>query len=154
MKLVFLDTSALVKLFVQERGSDWMIESVRSNKAAAIALLDLTRIELHSALQRRERMRSVPAGTMRRAREVLEQYLRSRFSVQAVTEAVLQRGFGLVESHSLRAYDALQLAGAIEAAASRGNPDALFVTADLDLAAAAKAEGLQSLDPATATQPW
>ena len=45
----------------------------------------------------------------------------------------------LVESYPLRAYDAVQLAGALTV--RRGMPPPLFVAADTTLLAAARAEG-------------
>jgi predicted nucleic acid-binding protein len=153
LRLVFLDTSALVKLFVQESGSAVRIRAARGAFGDMLALLDLTRLEVHSAIHRRERKGDGPAGTTRRAREVLEQCLRSRFVVQRVTDPVLERALLLVESHALRAYDALQLAGAMEAAAGRGILDTLFVSADRELVTAAAAEGLQTLDPTSGEQP-
>ena len=93
MTLVFLDTCAVVRLFVQEPGSAWLLQLTRGEASERVALLDLARVELHS----------------------------------------------------VRAYDAVQLAGAIEAG---GNEDVLFVTADSELASAAGAEGLRTLDPA------
>jgi len=150
MRIVFVDTSALVKLFVQEPGSTRMLDTARNEGGDTIVVLDLSRVELHAAIHRRERAGDVPAGTTRRSRELLEQYLRSKFVVQHVSQSLLERACALVERHGLRAYDALQLAGALEAAVSRGELEALFVSADQTLTKAASEEGLPTLDPTLA----
>jgi predicted nucleic acid-binding protein len=147
MALVYLDTSALVKLFVQESGSPVVLDLARVGSGHTIALLELSRVELHSAIHRRERAGDVSPGTARRARDVLDRHLRSRFVVQRLTEPLLDRACNLVERYALRAYDSLQLAGAIECATGQETEDNFFVSADRSLGAAAASEGLKAIDP-------
>lgn len=49
--IIFLDTSALVKLFQKEKGTDEVIHWVET--AQRVTLLDPARLEFISALQRR-----------------------------------------------------------------------------------------------------
>lgn len=56
----------------------------------------------------------------------------------------------LAETHTLRGYDAVQLAAALEANASRvavGFSSLILITADADLLVAAAREGLAADDP-------
>ena len=67
-----------------------------------------------------------------------------RFSVVAVTAAILDRATRLIASHGLRAYDAVQLASAC--AASEATAEAVGLAAfDRQLLSAAAAEGLELL---------
>jgi predicted nucleic acid-binding protein len=150
MALVFLDTSALVKLFIDEVGSKTVIDLARADSGHSVALLELTRVELHAAIHRRERLGDVQPGTAASSRVVLDRYLRTRYEELEITSAVLDRAYGLIERHALRAYDAMQLAGALEGTFRRPNEESLFVTADKALAGAAVEEGLRTLDPVAA----
>jgi predicted nucleic acid-binding protein len=147
MALVILDTSALVKLFIDELGSKTVIDLARADSGHTVALLELTRVELHAAIHRRERAGDVQPGTAANSRVVLDRYLRTRYEELEIDSAVLDRACGLIERHALRAYDAMQLAGALEGSARRPREESLFVTADKTLASAAAAEGLRTLDP-------
>ena len=67
---------------------------------------------------------------------------------QSVSDPVIDLACGLVESHPLRAYDALQLAGCL--VLKTAAPEApVFVCADQQLLEAAETEGLMWLDPAS-----
>jgi predicted nucleic acid-binding protein len=72
--------------------------------------------------------------------------------VVAVTAPIIQRAEDLLDIHPLRAYDAIQLASAL-AARTRLTEAALaplvFVSADVQLLAAATAEGLTVDNPNT-----
>jgi len=149
--LVFLDTSALVKLFVEERGSARVVDLAAVDGGNTVVLSAITSVELYAAIHRRERAGDVPAGTAGAALETLRRYLRTHYLTQALSPAVLDRACALVERHALRAYDALQLAGAIEAASGRALNDVLFATADQTLLAAAAAEGLRTFNPSEAS---
>jgi hypothetical protein len=59
----------------------------------------------------------------------------------------LQRAALLADTHVLRAYDAIQLAAALEVRSQ--DPSLTLVSADVDLNAAATAEGLPVEDPNT-----
>lgn len=67
-----------------------------------------------------------------------------------VSAAVVARAIALAETHALRAYDAVQLATALESNNLRAGlaaPPLTLVSADQELNAAATAEGLAVEDP-------
>jgi predicted nucleic acid-binding protein len=147
MPLAFIDASALVKLFVAESGSTQMRILAAADSPHLVALLELTRVEVHSALRRRERLGQIAEGTTRAAQEALDLYIASSVVTQAVTRTVLDRACALIDRYALRAYDAIQLAGALELALVRPAGAVAFVAADRELLAAARIEGLRPLDP-------
>jgi predicted nucleic acid-binding protein len=70
----------------------------------------------------------------------------------ALTEAIIRNAVSLARSHGLRAYDAVQLAAALEIGRIISKVEATHLTvvsADADLNTAAAAEGLTVEDPNT-----
>jgi uncharacterized protein len=108
-----------------------------------VVVWTLARVELLSALARRRREEPRAARVLARARrEVLEAW--SEWSEVTAVEAVRRHAERLVESHPLRAADALQLGAALIAA--DGAPSSLeLVTFDEQQAAAAEREGFRVL---------
>ena len=137
----FWDTSALLPLLVAEsqtvRAERWLRED------AGVVVWTLTRVELVSALARRRR--EEPAARSRLAsarREVLRSW--EHWTEITAIEPVRRHAERLVESHAIRAADALQLAAAVVAAEER--PETLdFVTFDARQAEAAEREGFRVL---------
>jgi len=55
MAVYYLDTSALVKLYVQELGTDVVLSLTGDLEEDRLAILDLARVEFRAAVRRRER---------------------------------------------------------------------------------------------------
>jgi predicted nucleic acid-binding protein len=124
---LYLDSSALVKRYVDEQGST----AVRRRMGAADAWVvsQLTFVEMLRVIPNR----SEAAG---RARAEWP-----RFDVIAISPAVCEAAVGLAERHRLRSLDAIQLASAIAV-----GPALLdLATWDRRLHAAALAEGFEVL---------
>jgi predicted nucleic acid-binding protein len=141
----FLDTSALVKRHVNEPGSRW-IRSLLSPKADhTLYIARITTVELYSAITRRQRgghLSSTQAGVILGH---FRRHLANRYNVLELTPGLLNEAMLLARRQGLRAYDAVQLAVAIEV--DRLNRQAgfglmTFISADRELNAAALAEGL------------
>ena len=134
MAIVYLDTSALVKLVVDEPGS-----------ALAAALWDGADLVVTSRLADAE-VRAVLAGGRRAGRLEDEggataawDRLWPALHVLELAESVTTAAAALVDRHPLRAADALHLASALELR----SPDLVVAAWDEHLAAAARAEGLR-----------
>ena len=72
------------------------------------------------------------------------------YQIVEVTDALVNTAMTLAERHSLRGYDAVQLAAALElqtALTASGLPALTLVSADAELNTAATAEGLTIEDP-------
>jgi len=141
--LRFWDTSALLPLFVSEAGTRraerWMASD------PVVVVWTLARVEMLSALARRRREEPGSAPVLATARRLMLGAWNEWSEVTAM-EAVCRHAERLVESHPLRAADALHLGAALVAA--DGVPASLgFVTFDERQAAAAEREGFQLLGP-------
>lgn len=147
MALYYLDTSALVKLYVREQGSDRVLALAARSSANQMAILSLAQVELRSAIRRRERNGDIPAQTASELLDAFQRHLESRFAAQAVTDYILDIACQLVDRYCLRALDAVQLAGYINLRASAIPDVPCFVCGDHDLLAAAAQEGAPVLDP-------
>ena len=134
---VFADSSALVKRYADETGAD----EVRALPLLVVSAL--ARVEVPAALWRKVRTGQLSAADA----AVLSVAFRDDCAdpevmlVVAPTVGVLEHAARLVAVHPLRAYDAVQLASALEVRAVDGAVDG-FACFDTGLRAAAAAEGL------------
>lgn len=151
--LHYLDSSALVKRYVPERGSAWIAELIRDE---SVTISDLSDAEIASALARRVRESVIPRGT---AITLFQAYLRDKeekadYETVELTSGIAQAAADLLltapTTISLRTLDALHLASARRAfveARRHGIPTGNFITADRGLLAAATWAGLPVLNP-------
>ncbi len=142
--IVFADSSALVKLYADESDHQLVRE------LGSLVVSTLARVEVPAAIWRKHRMGelgSADAAILVTAFEA--DYHGSgddppRFGVVSATPAVLDTAARFVGVHSLRAYDAVQLASA--AAAAAAIPECRTVVAfDSTLRAATAKEGFALL---------
>ena len=147
MALYYLETSALVKLYVREPGSARLLRLATRTNDHRFAVLVLSRVEFHSAIRRRQREGDVDMLLAQRLLNQFDQHMESKFIKQMMDDSLIDVATGLVERHALRAYDAVQLAGCFSLKANSGGDEPTFVSSDRRLVEAAEAEGLSSLDP-------
>jgi predicted nucleic acid-binding protein len=142
----YVDSSALVKRYRHEEGSDTVLRLLESAERLVIARLSI--VEVSSALTRRARQTATPAEELTATLGVLDAELRDSFDIVELDEAVMERAMALARKHALRGADAIQLACALMA--YEDSPDAafLFMSSDVELNAAAIAEGLPVENPA------
>ena len=146
MALYFLDTSALVKLYVAEPGTERMLDLADSDDANQFAVLSIAQAELWSAVGRRQREGAIDDEEAGDLLDRFSEDLESFFLRQSVNDAVIDLACALLERHPLRADDALQLAGCLTLRPAA--PDApVFTCADDSLLQAAEEEGLRTLNP-------
>jgi predicted nucleic acid-binding protein len=152
--IYYLDTSALVKAYVQEDRSQEVRDLLHQSRAAEASWLYVSRLtypETLSAITRRENRGEIAPGDAR--------LLHSRVSADFTgpdrlyqiiepTAAVVNDAAGIVIRHRLRGFDAVQLAGALLIFTEAGGACTL-VASDRQLLAAAAAEGISILDLST-----
>jgi predicted nucleic acid-binding protein len=142
----FLEATAFAKLFVREPGTDTLIrmmETVEDNRKLIAAS---TPLEVYAALRRRERAGAITPQDATAALEVLR--LEASRTVQApLNPAVLESARQLLDRTSLRWPDALQLAAALVAREMFQGIEIIFVSSSQVLLDAARAEGLQTMNP-------
>ena len=157
MSCYFLESTAFAKLFVRESGTDTLIrlmETVEDNRKLIAACAPL---EVYAAIRRRERAGDISATDAAAAFEILR-IEATRMVQEPLNPAVLEAARQLLDRTKLRWTDALQLGAALVAREMFRGTEIIFVSASQALLEAAKAEGLQALNPekdeiATVEQP-
>ncbi|HEX8814847.1 MAG TPA: type II toxin-antitoxin system VapC family toxin [Terriglobales bacterium] len=147
MSLYYLDTSALIKLYVREAGTDRMLRLASRTAGNQLAVLALAQVETHSALRRRQRAGAISGKITDQLLQSFQRHVEGLFLRQNVTDAIIDTACELADRHALFALDAIQLAGYFALKASSGEIDPVFVSADRDLLEAAAAEGVGVLNP-------
>ncbi len=147
MALYYLETSALVKLYVQEAGTNRLLQLAALSAGHRFAVLSISRVEFHSAVRRRQREGDIQESGAKRLLTRFDRHMESRFIRIQMNEALADSAIGLLGRHDLRAYDAVQLSGCLALRTGSGSDEPTFVCSDLRLLQAAKLEGLLWLDP-------
>lgn len=149
-EVVFHDSSALVKRYVQEIGSSWVGSWFNSTFSHEHYIASVTPVEVVAALTRRGRGGAVPPGEAASACALFRNDLTTDYHVVALTEAMIGEAMTLAEIHALRGYDAVQLAAALalnRLSVGAGLDPILFISADQELNAVATIEGLRVENP-------
>jgi uncharacterized protein len=149
MPVCFLDSSALVKCYVAETGSTWT-RSIVDDENNVVYVASLSRVETISALTRRLRRGDVTQPEFEVACEQFRLDLSTQFDIVGLTDQMIKEAATLAEKYGLRAYDAVQLAAALDSSSTISQVEQtqlMLVSADLELNAAAAAEGLNIEDP-------
>lgn len=133
----FWDSSAVVPLIVSENASAWARRALRSDSHGLIWAL--TPVEVRSALARRLRDGALTQSKYQRACSRADRLFQALPQIVAL-EPVCARALRLLDTHPMRAADALQLAAALVATEERP-ADLPFMTLDHRLADAARKEG-------------
>jgi predicted nucleic acid-binding protein len=102
----YFDSSALVKRYVEEDGSEAVRALLRN---ARLATSRLTEVEIASALSRRFREGSLRKEDLERALKTLQEDL-AAISVVEIAAPVVAQAYRLLRLYSLRTGDAIQLA--------------------------------------------
>ncbi|NCO20372.1 MAG: type II toxin-antitoxin system VapC family toxin [Gammaproteobacteria bacterium] len=136
--ILFCDTSALVKLYIAEPGSDITHEAARESQALAVSRIAWA--EFHAALARRARLVAADEPALEQARAALASDWR-HFLIIEVSQPVVELAGAHADLYALRAYDAVQLASADHLAAHAGKP-VHFACFDRRLNNAAHARGM------------
>jgi uncharacterized protein len=150
MGAYFLDSSALVKRYVQETGLAWVQALTDATAGHDILIVHLTVVEITSAITRRGRGGTIPPGDVA---TILGQFRREAaagFIIMEVTPALLDDAVRIAETFALRAYDAVQLAAGLDVSqqsVAAGRGPITFVSSDAELNLAATVEGLVVDDP-------
>lgn len=137
--ILYLDTSALVKLFVEEAHSAEVRTAARL--AGTCATSRVAYVEFLSALARRER-EGLDVNTAQGIRDIFEAKWSDLILVE-VSRSITVRAAGLARVHALRAYDAVHLACAQEIQETAR--DMVFACFDERLNQAANAQGMRVL---------
>jgi uncharacterized protein len=145
MAVYFLDSSALVKRYRQEAGSEQVLALMDNGERLVIARL--AHVEVAAPIMRRGRAATISQSDLEAALSILERDVRDSFDLVELDSPVLERAVAMTRTHALRGADAIQLACALFARDDAAGVEFAVVGSDKELNEAAAAEDLTVLDP-------
>ena len=128
----YLDSSAIAKRYLQEAGSVWLRTILRGDDVELFTVR-IAAVEVISALARRRRALPENANELERSMEVFRNEFEDLFDLTEVSPDLIVYAMQLAERHSLRAYDAVQLAAVSnlhEQRQIKGFPPLTFLCSD------------------------
>jgi uncharacterized protein len=146
----FLDSSALMKRYVSEQGTNWVSAISSPSTGNTITIAPVTQIEVFSGVSRRRREQIITPRGARMIRLLLKRHVLREYQLVEITTHLIATAQDLLDKHPLCAYDSVQLASALIAnmrLTGSGLAPLIFVSADTRLLTAATAEGLAVDDP-------
>jgi predicted nucleic acid-binding protein len=154
MGTYYFDSSAMVKHYISERGSEWvsaLIEAKMDEKPQnLIAIAEIGEVEVAAALGKRQRMKDISVAQQRIGLATFLRHCAQWYHVVQMDSMIIKLAIDLTQRHPLRGYDAVHLATAIifnRALVENGLPSLTFISADDVLCKAAKREGLSMENP-------
>lgn len=139
---LYLDTSALIKLYLEEAGADRVEAAVEG--AQVIATSVVAYAEARAALARRRREKDFTASEYRGLVSELDTSWEG-YERLGLTEGLSREAGELAEEHALRGFDAVHLASALRL--RQRFPHSAFLAFDERLSAAAESASLPVLRP-------
>ena len=146
----YADSSALIKRHVPETGSSWIKQEFSPSSGNDVITSKLSIAEVLSGLNRRKREASISAADYTTFSKDFTAVSRFQYRLMDLTDTVLLEAQRLLETHPLRAGDAIQLATAIYARNMLQNsqlPPPIFLASDTKLLDAAVAENFTTDNP-------
>lgn len=139
--ILYCDTSALMKLFVEEQHTDTMRRLAKGS--THIVVSQLAWVEMCAGLSLKQRARQVDAPLAQRAlAELRAQW--ARYHKLGVDQEIVSQAGALAQRFGLRAYDSVQLASA-QRTHSQAGSGMSFACFDKQLGEAARAIGMNAL---------
>ena len=154
MVTLFLDTSALIKVYLTESGSNWMRARCHTGAGYIITISQATLVEAVATICRKAREPNPAQRITPEERDQLIKLFRkntgNQYVITKVTAPLYKKAGNLCRIHQLRAYDAVQLACALTTKTKlidSGLPVPVFVSADNKLLDIAATEGFAVENP-------
>ena len=154
MAIYYFDASAVVKYFHREPGTAWVRRIVDlsvgdTERANLVYLANTSRVEVPAAFAILARTQRISLRMRDSLYDWFLQKAESEFESLPLTPTIIRRAGELTPKHPLKAYDAVQLAVALDFNATLKQQDLslIFVSCDEQLLQAAQAEGLETDNP-------
>jgi predicted nucleic acid-binding protein len=143
--VTYFDTGALIKLYVEEPGSQAV--STLVTETGAVATAKVAFVEVHAGLARRRRAGDLSVRGYERTCRQFEEQWRTYVRLD-LRDDILVQARKLVQRHPLRSLDAIHLASALALRAALGQ-EVCFVAADGRLVQAAELERFTAVNVAS-----
>lgn len=140
----FFDTSALVKIYHREPGSEYCLDLYLG--CSHLIISELARVELHSAILRKHGEKNLNAKALKAVLQKFKYDSEERYEVLQLSSLVYDDACRLLSryavQHGLRTLDSLQLATFLNYCERETDS---FVCADKKLSAVVELEGMQTI---------
>jgi uncharacterized protein len=154
MNFCFFDSSATVKNYIVEIGTNWVKSVFITIPNTEIYMASITEVEVVAAFSRRRKGNTLSINDANIAINQFKSAFVKDFNTVEVTPKIISIATNLADKHSLRGYDAIQLASALEIysrlitiGVDFNLTPFTFVSADNELNTAASLEGLSVENP-------
>ena len=142
MEYLFFDTSALVKRYYEEDGSE-KVDELIEDEESTVVISSLSVIETTSAFRRKHNQGEIAQDTMNQLLSIFFEEAIEDFVIVPVDESFMEYSFDLTLTEDLRTLDSLQLSAALTV----NQEDLNFVSADRKLNTVAEEQGLETRNP-------
>lgn len=147
MEHLFFDTSALVKHYYDEPGTE-VVDHLIKSEDTKVVLTAIAVIETVSAFRRKYNRDDISEEVVDKLITAFFDEALSSFLIVSTEEALFTHSFNLILEDDLRTLDSLQLSAALTV--SEEVEDIAFVSADKELVSVADGKGLETINPDTA----
>jgi predicted nucleic acid-binding protein len=137
---VYMDTSAYLKLFISERGSEDALVQARRSKLLSSAILP---VECVSALSRRHRLGEIEDAVLETLLKTIKKHILS-VEIIRITDEILNKAEDVCLRSEARAMDAIHIASALVFQESAGI-NVGFITSDTKQAESVRITGMKTL---------
>ena len=156
MSVYYFDASVVVKRYVNESGTArirWLCfarDEETNARLHRIIVGEISRVEVASAITRKAtKTKEISEQNAEASYKLFIAHLEDEYQVALVSSVLLRFAADLARKYSLRAYDAVQLAHAVQANnfLIENDLSLIFISSDKTLMQAAQAEGLPTENP-------
>lgn len=149
MSILYFDSNALAKRYMPEVGTNWVRKQTARNAGNDVVIAQITPVELYSAIARQYYDSQIDLLRLQAFRSLVMRHVQNQYLVLSLSSAMITKALSLHETYRLRAYDAIQLASALELNARLATTGQLvtFVAADVRLLQSAALAGLPTDNP-------
>lgn len=143
----YADSSVLVKRHVNETGTNWFRMLCHPVTGNVIITSRISMVEVFSAFNRRLRESALKPNDYIEIANDFKVICLNDYELVELNASIIERAKLLLESHHLRAYDAVQLATALIVNETIQQSGLTFLAADERLLSAARKENLSTDNP-------
>jgi len=142
MDYLFFDTSALVKRYYEEDGSENVDELIEEEESTVV-ITSLSIIEATSAFRRKYNQGEIEQDRMDQLLSTFFEEAIEDFVIVPIEESFMEYSFNLILTEDLRTLDSLQLSAALTV----NQENLKFISADKKLNTVAEEQGLKTHNP-------
>jgi uncharacterized protein len=109
----FFDSSAIVKRYVNERGSAWVAATTNSATGSSVYVAAITGVEVVAAFARKRKGNLINPSLASAVVSKFHDHFINDYRIIGISDSVIARSMELADAYALRGYDAVQLGAAL-----------------------------------------